>query len=89
MMKARVNVKLKKPVLDPQGLAISRSLAAMGYNEVKNVRQGKTFDIELDAKDEASAKRRLTEMGERLLANTVIEDYEVEILGTYTHLHTP
>jgi phosphoribosylformylglycinamidine synthase len=79
-MQARVTVKLKKPVLDPQGLAISRSLSAMGYAEVASVRQGKTFDIELKTDNPAEAEKRLAEMAGKLLANTVIEDYEVEII---------
>lgn len=80
MMKARVFVNLKKPVLDPQGVAIQRSLAAMGFGQVQGVRQGKTFDVELAVDDPATAKDMLTKMSEKLLANTVIEDFRFEIL---------
>jgi len=79
MTKARVTVTLKNGVLDPQGKAIEGGLGSLGFESVASVRQGKVFDIELNgnAKD---AKANLADMCEKLLANTVIEDYAVEIL---------
>jgi phosphoribosylformylglycinamidine synthase len=78
-VKARVFVTLKDGVLDPQGLAIQGALAALGFDGVAAVRQGKIFDIDLvDGKDSV---RRLSAMCERLLANTIIEDYRVEVQG--------
>ncbi len=79
-MKARVIVSLKPDVLDPQGKAIARACASLGYDAVKSVRQGKVFEVELDAADEASARRLLDELGRKLLANPVIEDYRIEQL---------
>ena len=76
--KARVTVTLKNGVLDPQGKAIEGGLAALGFEGVESVRQGKVFDVELDSPP-AQAAERLAEMCEKLLANTVIEDYAVEI----------
>jgi len=76
-MKARVFVTLKEGVLDPQGLAIQGALGALGFSGVDAVRQGKVFDIELANSSDAEA--RLKAMCEKLLANTVIEDYRVEI----------
>jgi phosphoribosylformylglycinamidine synthase len=76
-MKARIFVTLKDGVLDPQGQAIQGALGALGFSGVEAVRQGKVFDIELaDARD---AEARLRAMCEKLLANTVIENYRVEI----------
>lgn len=80
-MKARVTVTLKNGVLDPQGKAIEGGLSSLGFAGLESVRQGKVFDIEINAKDEASAKSNLSDMCEKLLANTVIEDYHVEIVG--------
>lgn len=80
MIKARVTVTLKNGVLDPQGKAIEGGLASLGFNSVNSVRQGKIFDVELDAKDAGTAKTDLEAMCEKLLANTVIEDYAVEIV---------
>jgi len=77
-MRARVFVTLKEGVLDPQGLAIHGALSALGFSGVASVRQGKVFDIELS--DTRDAKARLKAMCEKLLANTVIEDYRVELL---------
>ena len=76
-MKARVFVTLKSGVLDPQGQAIQGALAALGFGGVTSVRQGKVFDIELA--DSRDAEARLIEMCQRLLANTVIEDFRVEL----------
>ncbi len=78
-MKARILVRLKRGVLDPQGKTIQRSLASLGYEEVGSVRQGKVFDVDLEAPDAASARLRLEEMCSRLLANPVIEDFQVEL----------
>lgn len=80
-MTARVYVSLKPSVFDPQGSVIARALASMGYSDVKDVRQGKFFEVELDSGlDAASAAARVAEMADRLLANPVIESYRVEIL---------
>ncbi len=76
-MKARIFVTLKDGVLDPQGQAIEGALAALGFDGVGAVRQGKVFDIELA--DPADGEARLKAMCEKLLANTVIEDYEIEV----------
>ena len=78
-MKARVFVTLKPGVLDPQGAAVGAALDSMGFEGVESVRQGKVFEIELDAADEGSARETLDAMGRRLLANTVIEDYSIEL----------
>jgi phosphoribosylformylglycinamidine synthase len=80
-MNARVFVTLKSGVLDPQGKAVARSLAGLGYNEVADVRLGKVVELSLQGQDPAAARARLEEMCKRLLANTVIEDYRIEILG--------
>lgn len=77
-MRARVVVTLKKSVLDPQGQAVSRALGSLGFSEVKDVRLGKIIELDLDARDAAEAKRRVEQMCEKLLANTVIEEYRVE-----------
>ncbi|TDI59799.1 MAG: phosphoribosylformylglycinamidine synthase subunit PurS [Alphaproteobacteria bacterium] len=78
-MKARIIVTLKESVLDPQGQAIEGALAALGFAGVASVRQGKIIDIELN--DPADAQARLEAMCEKLLANTVIEDYRVEMVS--------
>ncbi len=78
-MKARVTVTLKAGVLDPQGQAIEGSLASLGFGGVKGVRQGKVFDLVLDGADVEAARTQLTGMCEKLLANTVIENYQIEI----------
>jgi len=77
-MKARVVVTLKRSVLDPQGQAVTRALAALGFGEVKDVRLGKIIELELDETDAARARERLQAMCEKLLANTVIEEYRIE-----------
>jgi phosphoribosylformylglycinamidine synthase subunit PurS len=79
-MKARVTVTLKSGVLDPQGKAIEGALKSLGVRGVASVRQGKVFDIELDGADQGRAEAALKEAAERLLANTVIENYRVELL---------
>jgi phosphoribosylformylglycinamidine synthase subunit PurS len=80
-MKARVTVTLKTSVLDPQGKAIEGSLKSLGFDGVSNVRQGKVFDLEVAGTDRAKAEADIKSMCERLLANTVIESYRVEIAG--------
>ncbi|KRE13756.1 phosphoribosylformylglycinamidine synthase [Bosea sp. Root483D1] len=78
-MKARVTVTLKTGVLDPQGKAIEGALKSLGIEGVGSVRQGKVFDIELDGADNAAAEAALKAACEKLLANTVIENYRVEL----------
>jgi phosphoribosylformylglycinamidine synthase len=77
-MKARVVVRLKRSVLDPQGQAVSRALGSLGFTEVKDVRLGKVIELELDETDPKKARERLQAMCEKLLANTVIEEYVIE-----------
>ncbi|MCA0279433.1 MAG: phosphoribosylformylglycinamidine synthase subunit PurS [Proteobacteria bacterium] len=79
MIKARVTVTLKNGVLDPQGKAIEGALSTLGFGGVGQVRQGKVFDIEISGNDRAKAEADLKEMCEKLLANTVIENYSVAI----------
>nr|CAD6616059.1 phosphoribosylformylglycinamidine synthase subunit PurS [Rhizobium sp. TCK] len=79
MIKARVTVTLKNGVLDPQGKAIEGALASLSFQGVGHVRQGKVFDIELDDTDRAAAEASLRDMCERLLANTVIENYTIAL----------
>jgi phosphoribosylformylglycinamidine synthase len=78
-MKARVTVTLKSGVLDPQGKAIEGALRSLGVEGVASVRQGKVFDVELDAADKAKAESALKDACDRLLANTVIENYRIEL----------
>jgi phosphoribosylformylglycinamidine synthase len=78
-MKARVFVTLKNGVLDPQGKAIGHALNGVGFPTVGEVRQGKVIDLDLAEKDETAARASLKEMCEKLLANTVIEKYEIEL----------
>jgi phosphoribosylformylglycinamidine synthase subunit PurS len=78
-MKARVFVTLKNGVLDPQGKAIGHALNNLGFGSVGEVRQGKVIDIELAEKSEAKARAELKDMCEKLLANTIIEKYEIEL----------
>jgi len=80
-MKARVTVTLKNGVLDPQGKAIEGALKSLGVAGVASVRQGKVFDIELESGDAAQAETTLREAAEKLLANTVIENFRVEVTG--------
>jgi phosphoribosylformylglycinamidine synthase len=80
-MKARVTVTLKAGILDPQGKAIEGALKSLGVNGVTSVRQGKVFDIEIDGADRARVEAVLKDAAEKLLANTVIENYRVELLG--------
>ena len=78
-MKARVTVTLKAGVLDPQGQAIEGSLKGLGFSGVASVRQGKVFDLVFEDASEEEARAAITQMCEKLLANTVIENYAVEI----------
>lgn len=80
-MKARVTVTLKSGILDPQGKAIEGALRSLGVEGVTSVRQGKVFDIELDVADRAKAEATLKAAADKLLANTVIENYRVEVIG--------
>ena len=78
-MKARVFVTLKNGVLDPQGKAIGHALNGLGFGSVGEVRQGKVIDLDLAESDAAKAKAAVKDMCEKLLANTVIEKYEIEL----------
>jgi phosphoribosylformylglycinamidine synthase len=80
-MKARVFVTLKNGVLDPQGKAIGHALNGLGFASVGEVRQGKVIDIDLQESDAEKARAALNEMCQKLLANTVIEKYEIELKG--------
>ena len=77
-MKARVLVTLKRSVLDPQGQAVGRALSSLGFNEVQGVRLGKVIELELPDSDKPVAEERVKAMCEKLLANTVIEEYRIE-----------
>jgi phosphoribosylformylglycinamidine synthase len=79
VIKARITVTLKNGVLDPQGKAIEHALSGLGFDGVGQVRQGKVFDVELAGSDKAKAEADLKAMCEKLLANTVIENYSVQI----------
>ena len=79
-MKARITVMLKDGVLDPQGEAIKHALTSLEYNKVNSVRQGKVIDLELSESSEEAAIDSIKEMCEKLLANTVIENYEIKLL---------
>jgi phosphoribosylformylglycinamidine synthase len=76
-MKARVTVTLKAGVLDPQGKAIESALRSLGVEGIAGVRQGKVFDIEIDAADGEAARGQLTQACEKLLANTIVENYSI------------
>jgi len=79
-MLAKVHVTLKSGVLDPQGEAVRHALGSMGFDGIEGVRQGKVIELELAETDPASARTKVEQMCEKLLANTVIENYDVEIL---------
>ena len=79
-MKAKVTVMLKDGVLDPQGEAVKHALNSLEYNTVESVRQGKVIEIILNETSEETANKSIKEMCEKLLANTVIESYEIEII---------
>ena len=78
-MKAKVKVTLKKGVLDPQGKAIEGALGSLGFGGVQGVRQGKYFEIDVTETDRAKALSAVKDMCEKLIANTVIEDYDIEL----------
>ena len=80
-MKAQVTVRLKSGILDPQGKAIEGALKSLGVAGVASVRQGKVFDIEIADGDRAAIEAKLNEAAEKLLANTVIENYDVRVIG--------
>lgn len=79
-MKARVHIMLKSGVLDPQGEAVRHALGSMGFDGVEGVRQGKVIELELTETDQDKARTEVTRMCEDLLANTVIERYDVELI---------
>lgn len=78
-MKARITVTLKPGVLDPQGKAIEHALEGLGFDGVEGARQGKLIELDLEDTDKEMAKARVTEMCEKLIANTVIENYAIEL----------
>lgn len=78
-MKAKVYVTLKRSVLDPQGKTVQHALSTMGFSEVQDVRMGKYIELELGAIDKAQAEKKIKTMCEKLLANTVIEDFRYEL----------
>ncbi len=78
-MQAKVHVTLKTGVLDPQGEAVRHALGGLGFENVASVRQGKVIELELTETDRAKAQSDLTDMCEKLLANTVIENYQIDI----------
>ena len=80
-MKFSVIVTLKKDVLDPQGKVVQNTLINMGMNSLKNVRQGKHFEIEIEEKDQKSAEKKIEEMCKKLLVNLIIEDYKINIIS--------
>jgi phosphoribosylformylglycinamidine synthase subunit PurS len=80
-MKARVTVTLKSGILDPQGKAIEGALKSLGVAGVASVRQGKVFDIEIAGRDRKQAEAALKQAADKLLANTLIENYDVKLLG--------
>jgi phosphoribosylformylglycinamidine synthase len=80
-MKARVHITLKNGVLDPQGKAIHNALGNLGFDGVGDVRQGKVIDLELAETNEAAARAKIEDMCQKLLANTVIENYAIELGG--------
>ena len=79
-MRARVYVTLKPSGFDPQGRVVAEALHTLGYGDVRDVRQGKFFEVEIDADDRAVAEARVAEMAGTLLANPVIESYRVEVM---------
>lgn len=85
MLRARVNVLLKQDVMDPQGNAVVEALHSLGHDSVHQVRVGRCFDLVLNTEDEAHAREQLKEMCEALLANTVIERYEISFHAVHEH----
>ncbi len=80
-MKARSHITLKNGVLDPQGKAIQHALVGLGFDAVEDVRQGKYIEVELNANDGDAARATVVQMCEKLLANTVIENYDIDIVA--------
>ena len=80
-MKARIHITLKNGVLDPQGKAIQQALTGLGFDAVEDVRQGKYIEVELSESDAEAARKTVSDMCEKLLANTVIENYDIEIVA--------
>jgi phosphoribosylformylglycinamidine synthase PurS subunit len=78
-MKAKIRITLKKGVLDPQGKAIEGALGSLGFTGVENVRQGKYIELEMAETDAEKAKSQIRSMCEKLLANTIIENYDIEL----------
>ena len=76
-MKFSVTVTLKKDVLDPQGKVVQNTLNNLGMNSLKNIRQGKFFEVEIDESNEDDARNKVNEMCEKLLVNLIIEDYKI------------
>ena len=79
-LKFSVTVTLKKDVLDPQGKVVQNTLVNMGMNSLKNVRQGKHFEIDIEEKDQNLAEKKINEMCKKLLVNLIIEDYKIDIV---------
>ncbi len=77
-MKFSVTVTLKKDVLDPQGKVVQNTLTNLGMDNIKNIRQGKFFEIDIDEKDQKTAEKKINEMCEKLLVNLIIEDYSIK-----------
>ena len=80
-MKASITVTLKSGILDPQGKAIEGALKSLGVNGIASVRQGKVFDIEIEGGDRKQAEAALKQAADKLLANTLIENYDVKLIG--------
>jgi phosphoribosylformylglycinamidine synthase PurS subunit len=80
-MRARVSIRLRPDVLDPQGKTIGQALVTLGFPSVNNVRQGKLIELDVEASDVGSAEQQVQAMCEKLLANPVIEDYDIEIIA--------
>ena len=78
-MKVKIYITLKEGVLDPQGKAVEHALRGLGFEDVEGVRQGKLIELDLTDTDHKSARKRVADMCEKLLANTVIENYDIEI----------
>ena len=76
-MKFSVTVTLKKDVLDPQGKVVQNTLVSMGMNNLKSIRQGKHFEIEINENDQINAEKKINEMCKKLLVNLIIEDYKI------------
>ena len=77
-MKFSVTVTLKKDVLDPQGKVVQNTLTNLGMDNLKNIRQGKFFEIDIDEKDQKTAEKKINEMCNKLLVNLIIEDYSIK-----------